>query len=65
MGVMKKQDIDFLYFMKGVMDSYDTLSDGAWWAVGQETVEFYNKEFGKNIDPYEGFQHYIENVGSL
>ena len=65
MGVMKNQDLDFLYFMKGAMELHDDLSDGAWWAVGEEMVALYNAEHKKKLDPYEGFQYYIQNAGDL
>jgi len=62
---MKKQDLDFLYFMKGAMDLYDDLPDGAWEAAGINAVEAFNAEYKRNLDPHIGFMYYCENAGDL
>lgn len=65
MGVMKNKDTSFLYWMKGAMDHFDDLPDGAWWAVGEETVELYNKEHGTNWDTNDGFHYYCKHAENL
>ncbi|MFA7667328.1 MAG: hypothetical protein WCY32_14560 [Burkholderiaceae bacterium] len=38
---------------------HDDLSNGAWQAVIEDGVKAYNKEFGTNVDPFEGFMAYV------
>lgn len=65
MGIMKNKDMEFLWWMKGAMELYEDLPDGAWWAVGEETVELFNKEHGTDWDPHEGFHYYCKLARDL
>lgn len=37
----------------------DDLPDGAWWAMLEEGVDSYNKEFGTSIDGNDGVHAYL------
>jgi len=60
---MSDQDLDFITFMDGYMDAFDDLSDGAWTEVVHQGVEAFNSTYNRDLDPHEGFIHYIENAG--
>jgi len=60
-GVMSNQDLDFIDFMESYMDAFDDLNDGAWETVIKEGVEAFNKTYHRDLDPHEGFLHYIES----
>lgn len=45
----------------GFMSAYDDddAPDGAWWAMLEDSVTFYNEEHGTTYDPFETVHAYI------
>lgn len=53
---------NFVVWMSAYCDAFDDLSDGAWQAACEDAVEAYNKEHRTNIDPFDGWMHWIKET---
>lgn len=51
-----------LFFLMAACDS-DDLPDGAWQALIEDSVHFYNGKNSTNFDPNEAFHAYIQWTG--
>ncbi len=45
--------------MDGYCSAFDDLPDGAWQACCENAVEHYNETHGTNIDPFDGWMHWV------
>ena len=50
----------FVDWMDGYCEAFDDLPDGAWQSCCENAVEDYNKEHKTNIDPFDGWMHWVK-----
>lgn len=52
-------DSDAFLFGWMICADDDQASDGAWWAMLEDSVRMYNDEYGTNLDPTDTVHRYI------